>query len=292
MNLPPSFLLAFALGGCLAAQPAPGREASVMAERVRKDKAFAESPTSPMAAVDRHTFSAGGPVWLGAYGTGYATGEHPPEGTVYRLTGPAQGRNQAWEWGSVPEGERGSLSSGQEFRLGPRTVATYPRADGITLICFDAARPELRAFRGLTYFWYDARFAVPARLNRHPKPDPVKMATSQQLEKVYYRVADLSFTVGGQPCHLAAFKAELTGPASDTLFIPFTDLTTGRQSYSAGRYLEIPDPGGSSLTLDFNEAFNPLCNYAEAYNCPRPPKENALSVAILAGERTYVRTGH
>lgn len=288
MNVAPSFLLMFALGVGLVARQAPAREASVVAERARKDQAFAASPTSPMAAVERRTFPAGSPVWLGSYGSGHATGERPPEGTSYRLA--AEG--SSWHWKSLSGGERGSLSSGQEFRLGRRTVVAYPQAGGLTLICFDASRPELRAFQGLAYFRYDARFAVPARLHPHPSPDKVVMTTSQQLEKVYYRVADLHFTVDGKPCRLSAFKAELTGPSSDTLFIPFTDLTTGGSSYAAGRYLEIPDPKASSLILDFNEAFNPLCNYAEAYNCPRPPKENALAVAIRAGERTYARKGH
>jgi uncharacterized protein (DUF1684 family) len=49
----------------------------------------------------------------------------------------------------------------------------------------------------------------------------------------------------------------------------------------------VPVPEGSQLTLDFNRAFNPLCNYSPAYNCAIPPKENHLEVAIRAGEKTY-----
>ncbi|MGB5294317.1 MAG: DUF1684 domain-containing protein, partial [Thermoanaerobaculia bacterium] len=63
--------------------------------------------------------------------------------------------------------------------------------------------------------------------------------------------------------------------------------TTGRETYGAGRYLQIDDPASESLVLDFNRAFNPLCNYSDAYNCTLPLRENHLKVAINAGEKTY-----
>jgi uncharacterized protein (DUF1684 family) len=36
--------------------------------------------------------------------------------------------------------------------------------------------------------------------------------------------------------------------------------------------------------LDFNRATNPYCAVTPYFNCPIPPKENRLSVAIPAGE--------
>ena len=163
----------------------------------------------------------------------------------------------------------------------------YPNPTELTLICFDATRAEQKAFRGLRYFAYDEQYAVPAKLHVYPQPATVVMATSRHTEKTFYRYAECLFTIGATPCRLGVFKSELSGPNAETLFIPFTDLTTGKQSYPAGRFLEIPDPHVADFMLDFNEAFNPLCNYADTYNCPRPPKENALSVAIRAGEMTY-----
>ncbi len=44
---------------------------------------------------------------------------------------------------------------------------------------------------------------------------------------------------------------------------------------------------GSEFVLDFNRCYNPLCNYSPAYNCPLPPLENFLDVAIPAGEKAY-----
>ncbi|MEN8154758.1 MAG: DUF1684 domain-containing protein [Acidobacteriota bacterium] len=39
--------------------------------------------------------------------------------------------------------------------------------------------------------------------------------------------------------------------------------------------------------MDFNECYNPLCNYATVYNCTLPPFENELDIEIKAGEKTY-----
>jgi hypothetical protein len=272
-----------AVAGAANPQQAPTHKQSVLTARTSKDKEFAESRTSPMSGVDRNSFPLGSTVWLGSYGTGYAFGEKRPEGTIYRLAA----KDHMWEWASVDGKEKGAITFGREFRMGSLTVLAYPYPEELTLICFDAARPEQKAFHGLKYFPYDSRYAVSAKLRLYPQPEKVTLATSRQLEKTFYRSAEITFTLAGKPCRLAAFKSELTGPAADTLFIPFTDLTTGKQSYAAGRFIEIPDPRTTDFTLDFNEAFNPLCNYADTYNCPRPPKENALPVAIKAGEMTY-----
>ncbi|MCP5045914.1 MAG: DUF1684 domain-containing protein, partial [bacterium] len=83
------------------------------------------------------------------------------------------------------------------------------------------------------------------------------------------------------------YKSSLTGKYSDTLFIPYNDKSNGSGSYDAGRYLDIPEPKGAQMVLDFNFSYNPLCNYSDAYNCPIPPRENNLEVAINAGEKTY-----
>lgn len=281
-------LLCLAFLGAESPPQAPSREEVVLAERAKKDKEFAQSRTSPVAGVDRSSFPLGSTVWLGAYGTGYATGDKPPKGTRFRLSA----KKRKWQWESMAGRKRGAITLGKEFRMGGYTVLAYPYAGELTLICFDAARPERKAFRGLKYFPYEARFAVPAKLRPFPQPEKVTLATSRQLEKTFYRVAEILFVADGKPCRLAAFKAELTGPGAGILFIPFTDLTSGKQSYPAGRFFEIPDPHTTDFTLDFNEAFNPLCNYADTYNCPRPPRENGLPVAIKAGEMTYASGKH
>jgi hypothetical protein len=72
------------------------------------------------------------------------------------------------------------------------------------------------------------------------------------------------------------------------LFLAFGDETSARETYGAGRYLDVKKvPGSSTITLDFNLAYNPYCAYSDGFSCPLPPKENLLSIAINAGEKTY-----
>jgi hypothetical protein len=80
----------------------------------------------------------------------------------------------------------------------------------------------------------------------------------------------------------------------DYLFIGFTDMTSAAETYGAGRYIDCVtgDIRGNTMLLDFNKAYNPYCAYAAGYNCPIPPRENDLPVAILAGEKNYGKKVH
>jgi hypothetical protein len=71
------------------------------------------------------------------------------------------------------------------------------------------------------------------------------------------------------------------------LFLPFTDLTNGIQSYTGGRYIDLKIPEGDSILVDFNKAYNPYCAYNKKYSCPIVPEVNRLEVAILAGVKAF-----
>jgi uncharacterized protein (DUF1684 family) len=73
----------------------------------------------------------------------------------------------------------------------------------------------------------------------------------------------------------------------------FADLTSGDEKYTAGRYIDllIEDIVDNKVILDFNKAYNPYCAYVSGkYNCPLPPRENQLPVAIFAGEKTFTKS--
>jgi uncharacterized protein (DUF1684 family) len=80
----------------------------------------------------------------------------------------------------------------------------------------------------------------------------------------------------------------------DYLFVPFGDATSGFTSYGGGRYMDfrLQDIKNNQLIIDFNKAYNPYCAYTTGYNCPIPPKENLLTVAIPAGEKNYGKPFH
>jgi hypothetical protein len=79
-----------------------------------------------------------------------------------------------------------------------------------------------------------------------------------------------------------------SGPLRGTLFLAFADGTSARETYGAGRYLDVKKVvGAATVELDFNKAYNPYCAYADHFSCPLPPRENILDIAIRAGEKSY-----
>lgn len=75
------------------------------------------------------------------------------------------------------------------------------------------------------------------------------------------------------------------GGGYEVIFLPFRDRTSGRETYGAGRYLEIPyEQGEQEIELDFNLAYNPSCAFSPAYDCPYPPPANRLDIEVRAGE--------
>ncbi len=118
------------------------------------------------------------------------------------------------------------------------------------------------------------------------------MPTSAGTVKYFYKYGRLDFMIDGKEYLLYVYQGkELmeTEQYRDYLFVPFTDATTGNESYGSGRYLEFykRDIENDSLQLDFNKAYNPYCAYATGFKCPIPPRENRLTVAIKAGEMNY-----
>ncbi|MDW8217764.1 MAG: DUF1684 domain-containing protein [Acidobacteriota bacterium] len=145
------------------------------------------------------------------------------------------------------------------------------------------------AFQGLNYFPFDARYRFVVKLEPCPKADVIETATTRADDARRYRCAGVfRFTVDGVACSLLALTPDIGVPdAATDLFIPFRDATSGRETYAAGRYLQLKRRGADAeYVLDFNQAFNPYCAYGGEYSCPLPPPENHLPVAIRAGEKS------
>ena len=116
----------------------------------------------------------------------------------------------------------------------------------------------------------------------------VLLETNDQKENRYLEYAHAEFSIAGVKCKLLILEIMDDGPSRGSLFLAFADETSARETYGAGRYLDINKvPGSSTILLDFNKAYNPYCAYSDMYSCPLPPRENILPVAIRAGEKTY-----
>ncbi|WP_255169360.1 DUF1684 domain-containing protein [Natrononativus amylolyticus] len=157
--------------------------------------------------------------------------------------------------------------------------------------------PEDRdGFEGLEFFEPDPQYRVRATVSLadDPAADPVYMETTTGGEVRYLRTVTLAFDLERDDPDLADGTFELSGyeqegSAAGTLFVPFRDKTTGQQTYEGGRYMELSADddltGGDEIVLDFNLAYTPFCAFSEAFECPLPPAENWLEVAIPAGEQ-------
>ncbi len=164
------------------------------------------------------------------------------------------------------------------------------RADKDSFLKNDMDSPippdERPSFKGLKYFPPDEGYRVSSKLERFGAPKPITIATSTGTRQAYVKYGALTFKIGESPLRLIVYKSA-EDPYARSLFVPFSDGTSGRETYAAGRYLDLEEQGGDDYELDFNMAYNPYCAYSEEYTCPIPPVENKLPFKILAGEKNY-----
>jgi uncharacterized protein (DUF1684 family) len=152
------------------------------------------------------------------------------------------------------------------------------------IIVFDPQSPRYREYKGIPYFPPDLSYHIVAALTPNPNPDTTIILSTRGNRRRALRVGWFDFKLHGAPCRLEATRLLEPGVGEKDFGLFFTDATTGKESYSVGRYLEAePRPDGRYV-LDFNLCYNPACAYSEHYNCPIPPQENHLKVAIRAGE--------
>ena len=142
-------------------------------------------------------------------------------------------------------------------------------------------------FDSLKYYPGDPALLPHADVSRNEKPDTVLLQTTDNKAEKYLNWGLVKFSINDTPQQLRLYLK--ANGRDSTLFIPFTDLTNGHDTYGGGRYLDAPIPklNESEIALDFNRAYNPFCAYNNAYSCPVPPAENRLQVAIAAGEKSF-----
>ena len=152
------------------------------------------------------------------------------------------------------------------------------------IIVFDPESPRFKEYKGMQFFPPDLSYHIVASLKPNPKPDTTVILSTRGNRRNAVRVGWFDFKVNGAPCRLEATRLLEPGVGEDDFSLFFTDATTGKESYGVGRYLDAkPRPDGRYV-LDFNFCYSPACAYSEHYNCPIPPTENRLQVAIRAGE--------
>lgn len=139
-------------------------------------------------------------------------------------------------------------------------------------------------FLPLAYFAIDPGYNTLAGLEAAKEEIVVMMPTSTGQMRKMRQVGQMRFTLKGEPMSLVAF-VEIGAPDMNRLTLMFSDMTSGTETYAAGRYLDLERTASDLYSLDFNLAYHPYCYYNPSFDCPYPPAENRLKIPIRAGER-------
>ncbi len=140
---------------------------------------------------------------------------------------------------------------------------------------------QRRLFRGLHYFPENRALRQQVVIEEFPDKEAVTLQTTTGAAQSYTRFGKIRFAVEGQQVALTVFA----GPHG--FFLPFADSLAGRETYGAGRYLELEPVGNGKYLVDFNYAYNPYCAYNDAWSCPITPAENRIKAPIRAGEKVF-----
>ena len=189
-------------------------------------------------------------------------------------SGPAPGDDSSY----LKEVADSRTDKDQQFRQLPECGNQAPQE------CSPVPGAKRGTMLPLRYYPIDPGFSVPAALKLRNDRPVFEMPTSTGTIRRMQLVGSLEFTLKGQAQSLGAFVEEGTQQIT-TLFVPFADMTTGTETYSAGRYLDLHPTSSGYYTIDFNRAYNPFCAYSAAYECPYPPPSNRLKLAVTAGEK-------
>ena len=136
-------------------------------------------------------------------------------------------------------------------------------------------------FAGLTWYPIDEHYRVEAKFVPYNPPHDLEIQNQAGDTLKIPSPGYAEFTLAGEQ-----YRLEAIAQASGLNFI-FRDLTSGKETYPAARFLDTPMPKDGQLILDFNEAYNPPCAYNPYTTCPLPTPENRLRIRIAAGEMMY-----
>ena len=154
--------------------------------------------------------------------------------------------------------------------------------ESYALRVFDNEAPALLNFKGVPNYDIQPDWRIQGRL--------VKAKPGQTIE-----IGNVLGQISATPVY-GVFEFEREGKryeliglgeeSSENVWFIFSDRTSGRETYGAGRFLYSEGlPVDGRLVVDFNKAYNPPCAFSDYATCPLPPQENRLDLAVTAGEK-------
>ena len=160
------------------------------------------------------------------------------------------------------------------------------RAGHLGIRVRDSVSPNRLRFKGLEYFPVRPDWHIQARFEPYVPEHRISIVNILGMTEQMTSPGAIVFERDGRAWRLDAI---LEAPGDSELFVMFSDATSGKQTYGAGRFLYVGLPNAERIEVDFNKAFNPPCAFTDFATCPLPPQQNQLTLAIDAGELKYQR---
>ena len=155
-------------------------------------------------------------------------------------------------------------------------------------------------YHGLKWYPINPMYRGYSVLHRYQHADTVIVLGTKGEERKQLRYGYFEFVVPGETGNPTTIRLNVYkftpydvrryALYKDNLSVWFTDLTTGKETYGVGRYVEIgnEDPDADHVyTIDLNKAYNPYCAYSDLFSCAVPRKEDHLTIALRVGEMKY-----
>lgn len=155
---------------------------------------------------------------------------------------------------------------------------------GARIMIFNQQAKAAKEFKGVDFFGYDPSYRVTAAFKVDPARPARVFRTSRGTDKQFFHAGDASFTLKGKSVTLPFYADDRNTIASMSAF--FIDGLTGSETYGAGRYVDVGSFGAfppKTVTIDFNEAYNPNCARSPFFTCP--VATDVIALAVKAGER-------
>ncbi len=150
--------------------------------------------------------------------------------------------------------------------------------------------PEIKvSFSGLEYYPIDWKFRFEGPVRRYPNPQKISMITTSGVRRDAVKYGYIRFFLSGKEFKLEVYRL-LDLEEKNMLFVPFIDANVGKETYPAGRYIDLIEKDNGKYVIDFNMAYNPACAYGGTFPCPVTPAENRITVAVPAGEKNLPLT--
>lgn len=174
--------------------------------------------------------------------------------------------------------------------LGTVKFFVIQRGEKFAIRVKDSEAPTRKEFTRLSWYPPDPAWRIVAKYIPWDKPHQVTFSTViDGLTEDDTSPGYVTFSKDGKE-----YRLEPTADGNDLSFV-FRDLSSGKATYGAGRFLDTSAPKTGlkkegTLVLDFNEAYNPPCVFTAYATCPLPPPQNRLALDVRAGELMY--NGH